>query len=36
MLNPLEGLSNKKIKAGQDYFFSMKQNLSVIKEALSE
>lgn len=36
MLNPLEGLSNKKIKAGQDYFSVMKQNLSAIKEALSE
>lgn len=34
MLNPLEGLSNKKIKAGQDYFSVMKQNLSAIKEAL--
>lgn len=36
MLNPLEGLSNKKIKAGEDYFSVMKQNLSAIKEALSE
>lgn len=36
MLNPLEGLSNKKIKAGQDYFSVMKKNLSAIKEALSE
>lgn len=36
MLNPLEGLSDKKIKAGQDYFSVMKQNLSAIKEALSE
>ena len=36
MLNPLEGLSNKKIKAGEDYFSVMKQNLAAIKEALSE
>ena len=36
MLNPLEGLSNKKIKAGQDYFSVMKQNLSAIKKALSK
>lgn len=36
MLNPLEGLSNKKIKAGEDYFSVMRQNLSAIKEALSE
>ena len=36
MLNPLEGLSNKKIKAGEDYFSVMKQNLSAIKKALSK
>lgn len=36
MLTPLEGLSNKKIKAGEDYFSVMKQNLAAIKEALSE
>ena len=36
MLNPLEGLSNKKIKAGEDYFSVMKQNLAAIKEALSK
>ena len=35
-LDPLEGLSNKRIKAGEDYFSVMKQNLSAIKEALSE
>ena len=33
-LDPLEGLSNKRIKAGEDYFSVMKQNLSAIKEAL--
>lgn len=36
MLNPLEGLSNKKIKAGEDYFSVMKENLTAIKEALSK
>ena len=36
MLNPLEGLGDEELAAGEDYFSVMKQNLAAIKEALSE
>lgn len=34
VLNPIEGLSDEEIKAGDDYFSVMEKNLAVLKEAL--
>lgn len=34
MLNPLEGLGEESIKAGNDYFSVMEENLEALKEAL--
>lgn len=34
VLNPLEGLSDDEIKAGDDYFSVMEKNLQVLKESL--
>ncbi|MEM5398446.1 metal ABC transporter solute-binding protein, Zn/Mn family, partial [Staphylococcus gallinarum] len=31
VLNPLESLTNKQIKAGEDYFSVMKENLKALK-----
>lgn len=36
VLNPLEGLSDEEINAGEDYFSVMEKNLEVIKEALKK
>nr|WP_314276405.1 metal ABC transporter substrate-binding protein [uncultured Peptostreptococcus sp.] len=35
VLNPLEGLSDEQIKAGEDYFTIMESNLKVLLEALN-
>lgn len=35
VLNPLEGLSDEQIEAGEDYFSIMEQNLEKLKEALA-
>jgi zinc transport system substrate-binding protein len=34
VLNPIEGLSSEQLKAGDDYFSSMRQNLQSLKAAL--
>lgn len=36
VLNPLEGLSDEELKAGEDYISVMEKNLEVIKEALEK
>ena len=36
VLNPIEGLTNKEIKAGKDYFSAMKSNLKILEKALNE
>ena len=36
MLNPLEGLTEEQLAAGEDYLSIMEQNLAAIKRALSE
>jgi zinc transport system substrate-binding protein len=34
VLNPLEGLSDEELEAGEDYFSVMRQNLAALREAL--
>jgi zinc transport system substrate-binding protein len=34
VLNPLEGLKEEDIKAGKDYFSTMRDNLEALKKAL--
>ena len=36
VLNPIEGLTTKEIKAGKDYFTVMKSNLKILEKALNE
>ncbi|MGC4019773.1 MAG: metal ABC transporter substrate-binding protein [Muricomes sp.] len=36
VLNPLEGLSDEQLKAGEDYFSVMESNLKELKEALNQ
>ncbi|TCS77085.1 zinc transport system substrate-binding protein [Muricomes intestini] len=36
VLNPLEGLSDEELKAGEDYFSVMETNLETLKEALNQ
>ena len=36
VLNPLEGLSDEDIKAGEDYFSVMEDNLKVLEKALNQ
>ena len=35
VLNPLEGLSDEQLAAGDDYFSVMRQNLAALAAALS-
>ena len=34
MLNPLEGLTDEEVAAGEDYFSVMRENLAALRKAL--
>ena len=34
MLDPIEGLSQERLEAGEDYLSAMRSNLTVLREAL--